>query len=194
MCWWRQLECDVKQFLFRLHSTGKNSFWKQDSRLRKILKVRYIFLLALAPSCKMSYWKKRKVNTEGLVFPEKWNSSYTRARSWMGILCAWCARSKFQCSRNSNIWCNYGIQHGEKYNSLHRELRKPKVDEMLMKMLRVWGNSNPISPGAERPVMEVVVQTVNFCRARGLKHRQFDTLLSDCSVTRGLHTTLKWEC
>lgn len=43
-------------------------------------------------------------------------------------------------------------------------------------------------------VMEVVVRTVNFIRARGLNHRQFDSLLSDCNITHGLpyHTEVRW--
>lgn len=43
-------------------------------------------------------------------------------------------------------------------------------------------------------VMEVVVRTVNFIRARGLNHRQFDSLLSDCNITHGLpdHSEVRW--
>lgn len=43
-------------------------------------------------------------------------------------------------------------------------------------------------------VMSVVVQTVNFIRARGLNHRQFDTILSDKDITAGLpyHTEVRW--
>lgn len=43
-------------------------------------------------------------------------------------------------------------------------------------------------------VMEVVVRTVNFIRARGLNHRQFDTLLSDSNITHSLpyHTEVRW--
>ena len=43
-------------------------------------------------------------------------------------------------------------------------------------------------------VMEVVVRTVNFIRARGLNHRQFDSLLSDKDITHGLpyHTEVRW--
>lgn len=42
--------------------------------------------------------------------------------------------------------------------------------------------------------MEVVVRTVNFIRARGLNHRQFDCLLSDSNITHGLpyHTEVRW--
>uniref|UniRef100_A0A9J7YGI0 Uncharacterized protein n=1 Tax=Cyprinus carpio carpio TaxID=630221 RepID=A0A9J7YGI0_CYPCA len=43
-------------------------------------------------------------------------------------------------------------------------------------------------------VMEVVVRTVNFIRARGLNHHQFDSLLIDCNITHGLpyHTEVRW--
>ena len=42
--------------------------------------------------------------------------------------------------------------------------------------------------------MKVVVPTVNFIRARGLNHRQFDSLLSDKDITCGLpyHTEVRW--
>ena len=35
-------------------------------------------------------------------------------------------------------------------------------------------------------IMEVVVQTVNFIRTRGLNHHQFDNLLSDIGITYDL--------
>lgn len=43
-------------------------------------------------------------------------------------------------------------------------------------------------------VMSVVVKTVNFIRARGLNHRQFDTFLSDNDIHAGLpyHTDVRW--
>ena len=43
-------------------------------------------------------------------------------------------------------------------------------------------------------VMEVVVRTVNFIRARGVTHRRFDCLLSDSNITHGLpyHTEVRW--
>lgn len=43
-------------------------------------------------------------------------------------------------------------------------------------------------------VMSVVVQTVNFIRARGLNHRQFECFLSDCDIPAGLpyHTEVRW--
>ncbi|XP_061686716.1 general transcription factor II-I repeat domain-containing protein 2-like, partial [Syngnathoides biaculeatus] len=43
-------------------------------------------------------------------------------------------------------------------------------------------------------VMEVVVRTVNFIRARGLNHRQFDSFLSDCNIIHGVpyHTNVRW--
>uniref|UniRef100_A0A0E9XBG8 HAT C-terminal dimerisation domain-containing protein n=1 Tax=Anguilla anguilla TaxID=7936 RepID=A0A0E9XBG8_ANGAN len=43
-------------------------------------------------------------------------------------------------------------------------------------------------------VMSVVVKTVNFIRARGLNHRQFDTFLSDNVIHAGLpyHTDVRW--
>jgi len=43
-------------------------------------------------------------------------------------------------------------------------------------------------------VMQVVVRTVNFIRARGLNHRQFDSLLSDKGFPNGLpyHTEVRW--
>lgn len=43
-------------------------------------------------------------------------------------------------------------------------------------------------------VMEVVIRTVNFIRARGLNHRQFDCLLSDNDIKYGLpyHTEVRW--
>jgi len=43
-------------------------------------------------------------------------------------------------------------------------------------------------------VMQVVVRTVNFIRARGLNHRQFDSLLSDKGFPCGLpyHTEIRW--
>lgn len=43
-------------------------------------------------------------------------------------------------------------------------------------------------------VMEVVVRTVNFIRARGLNHRQFETFLSDSNITHSLpyHTEVRW--
>ena len=42
--------------------------------------------------------------------------------------------------------------------------------------------------------MQVVVRTVNFIRARGLNHRQFDSLLSDKGFPNGLpyHTEVRW--
>ncbi|XP_070761850.1 general transcription factor II-I repeat domain-containing protein 2-like [Enoplosus armatus] len=43
-------------------------------------------------------------------------------------------------------------------------------------------------------IMQVVVGTVNFIRARGLNHRQFDSLLSDSNITHSLpyHTEVRW--
>ena len=43
-------------------------------------------------------------------------------------------------------------------------------------------------------VMEVVFNTVNFIRARGLNHRQFDQLLNDDDISYGLpyHTEVRW--
>ena len=43
-------------------------------------------------------------------------------------------------------------------------------------------------------VMSVVVKTVNFIRARGLNHRQFDAFLSDNEIQAGLpyHTDVRW--
>lgn len=43
-------------------------------------------------------------------------------------------------------------------------------------------------------VMSVVVKTVNFIRARGINHRQFDTFISDNDVHAGLpyHTDVRW--
>ena len=43
-------------------------------------------------------------------------------------------------------------------------------------------------------VMIVVVKTVNFIRARGLNHRQFDTFLRDNDIQAGLpyHTEVQW--
>ena len=43
-------------------------------------------------------------------------------------------------------------------------------------------------------VMEVVFNTVNFIRARGLNHRQFDQLLNDGDISHGLpyHTEVRW--
>ena len=43
-------------------------------------------------------------------------------------------------------------------------------------------------------VMKVVVQTVNFIRAKGLNHRQFDSILSDKDITCGLpyYTEVRW--
>ncbi|XP_066980426.1 general transcription factor II-I repeat domain-containing protein 2-like [Macrobrachium rosenbergii] len=43
-------------------------------------------------------------------------------------------------------------------------------------------------------VMSVVVQTVNFIRARGLNHRQFDCFLSGNDIPAGLpyHTEVRW--
>ncbi|XP_037124343.1 general transcription factor II-I repeat domain-containing protein 2A-like [Syngnathus acus] len=43
-------------------------------------------------------------------------------------------------------------------------------------------------------VMSVVVKTVNFIRARGLNHRQFDSFLSDHDIRAGLpyHTDVRW--
>lgn len=43
-------------------------------------------------------------------------------------------------------------------------------------------------------VMSVVVKTVNFIRARGLNHCQFDTFLSDNDIHAGLpyHTDVRW--
>lgn len=35
-------------------------------------------------------------------------------------------------------------------------------------------------------IMQVVVRTVNLIRARGLNHRQFDSLLSDMNITHSL--------
>ena len=42
-------------------------------------------------------------------------------------------------------------------------------------------------------VMSVVIQTVNFIRARGLNHRQFDSLLQDNDIKHGLpyHTEVR---
>ncbi|XP_077957581.1 general transcription factor II-I repeat domain-containing protein 2-like [Gasterosteus aculeatus] len=43
-------------------------------------------------------------------------------------------------------------------------------------------------------IMKVVVQTVNFIRARGLNHRQFDNFLSDKDINFGLpyHAEVRW--
>lgn len=43
-------------------------------------------------------------------------------------------------------------------------------------------------------VMDIVVRTVNFIRARGLNHRQFDCFLSDNNIPHGLpyHTDIRW--
>lgn len=43
-------------------------------------------------------------------------------------------------------------------------------------------------------VMRVVIQTVNFIRAKGLNHLQFETLLSEHNITHGLlyHTEVRW--
>ena len=43
-------------------------------------------------------------------------------------------------------------------------------------------------------IMEVVVQTVNFIRSRGLNHRQFDSLLREKDHNYGLpyHTEVRW--
>ena len=43
-------------------------------------------------------------------------------------------------------------------------------------------------------IMSVVVKTVNFIRARGLNHRQFDTFISDNDIHAGLpyHTDVRW--
>ena len=42
-------------------------------------------------------------------------------------------------------------------------------------------------------VMEVVIKTANIIRTKGLKHRQFDTLLND-KIGHGLsyHTEVRW--
>ena len=43
-------------------------------------------------------------------------------------------------------------------------------------------------------IMSVVVKTVNFIRARGLNHHQFDTFLRDNDIQAGLpyHTEVRW--
>lgn len=43
-------------------------------------------------------------------------------------------------------------------------------------------------------VMRVVIQTVNFIRARGLNHRQFEALLAEHDIAHGLpyHTEVRW--
>lgn len=98
----------------------------------------------------MSLSKKRKVDTECRIFQEKWTSSYMFTEVNGKPVCLVCMR-QVSVLKEYNIRRHYETQHGEKYNSLHGELRKQKVNEMLVglrKQQSVFTQSREVSDAA----------------------------------------------
>ncbi|KAL3974132.1 nostrin [Sarotherodon galilaeus] len=98
----------------------------------------------------MSLSKKRKVDTECRIFQEKWTSSYMFTEVNGKPVCLVCMQ-QVSVLKEYNIRCHYETQHGEKYNSLHGELRKQKVNEMLVglrKQQSVFTRSREVSDAA----------------------------------------------
>lgn len=98
----------------------------------------------------MSLSKKRKVDTECWIFQEKWTSSYMFTEVNGKPVCLVCMR-QVSVLKECNIRRHYETQHGEKYNSLHGELRKQKVNEMLVglrKQQSVFTRSRDVSDAA----------------------------------------------
>lgn len=98
----------------------------------------------------MSLSKKRKVDTECRIFQEKWTSFYMFTEVNGKPVCLVCMR-QVSVLKEYNIRRHYETQHGEKYNSLHRELRKQKVNEMLVglrKQQSVFTRSRDVSDAA----------------------------------------------
>ncbi|KAL3976413.1 hypothetical protein ACER0C_022299 [Sarotherodon galilaeus] len=81
----------------------------------------------------MSLSKKRKVDTECRIFQEKWTSSYMFTEVNGKPVCLVCMRQVLVL-KEYNIRHHYETQHGEKYSSFHGELRKQKVNEMLVEV------------------------------------------------------------
>ncbi|GAA6090000.1 general transcription factor II-I repeat domain-containing protein 2A-like [Tachysurus ichikawai] len=95
----------------------------------------------------------------------------------MGNPCAWCARSKFLRFKEYNIRRHYETQHGEKYNRLHGELRRQKVNEMLVglrKQQSVFPRSREASDSAVKDsyliACEIALASKPYCQGEFIKN------------------------
>lgn len=73
------------------------------------------------------------MDTECRIFQEKWTCSYMFTAVNGKLVCLVC-QQQVSVLKEYNIRRHYETQHGEKYNSLQGELRKQKVNEMMVRL------------------------------------------------------------
>ncbi|XP_047478071.1 general transcription factor II-I repeat domain-containing protein 2-like [Penaeus chinensis] len=98
----------------------------------------------------MSLSKKRKVDTECIVFQEKWSSSYSFTEVIGKPVCLVCSQ-QFSVLKEYNLRRHYETLPAEKYKNLQGQQRLEKVNELLTalnKQQSVFSRSREISDAA----------------------------------------------